>query len=72
MCLTAAVLLPSIARSFGGLLVRGFPVCLLVAGYGAVLYLECRLLDMHTGATDSAAGEYPTAENDYRYRGPRG
>ena len=32
---------------------------------GAVLYLECRLLDMHTGAPDFAAGEYVAGGNLY-------
>ena len=46
---------------------------------GAVLYMECRLLDMGISTSDSGPdlhrgvrGEYPAAENDYRYRGPRG
>ena len=32
---------------------------------GAVLYLECRLLDMCTGAPDFAAGEYVAGGNIY-------
>ena len=30
---------------------------------GAVLYLECRLLDMRTGALDFAAREYATGRD---------
>ena len=54
-------------------------IVLLVKLAGAVLYLECRLLDMRTGAPDSGPdlhrgvrGEYPAAEIDYGYRGLRG
>ena len=32
---------------------------------GAVLYLECRLLDMRTGAPDFAAGVYVAGGNLY-------
>ena len=32
---------------------------------GAVLYLECRLLDMRTGAPDFAASEYVAGGNLY-------
>ena len=32
---------------------------------GAVLYLECRLLDMRAGAPDFAAGEYVAGGNLY-------